>query len=173
MDTVISDYNVYWGVKDYQAVSIFDSILSLANWRDVHGNDLHTKFADPMFTSIENEDFIPLEGSPAIDAGVGMNTIKARVGELEGMEWILKQLDSMEEVDLGGHNRSACEAPDIGALEFGGVPSTLTGDVDTGDWMGWINVDYAPFLYSYSLQGWIYMDDFPTDGPGAWGYFYM
>jgi len=47
-----------------------------------------------------------------------------------------------------------------------------SGDVDTGGWMGWINAAEAPYLFVYSLPGWIYMEDFPTEAQGAWGYFY-
>jgi len=43
------------------------------------------------------------------------------------------------------------------------------GDVDTGDWMGWINVIAKPYIYSYTL-GWIYMEEPDAAAGGAWGY---
>jgi hypothetical protein len=42
-------------------------------------------------------------------------------------------------------------------------------DVDTGDWMGWINCTAAPYIFSYTL-GWIYMEEPAADAAGAWGY---
>jgi len=46
------------------------------------------------------------------------------------------------------------------------------GDVDTGDLLDWINVAAAPYLWSYSLEGWIYMHEPSCDASGAWAYFY-
>ncbi|MEX0332169.1 MAG: hypothetical protein AB3N64_12160 [Puniceicoccaceae bacterium] len=45
------------------------------------------------------------------------------------------------------------------------------GDVDTANWIGWININQAPYIWSYSLGGWIYMDEPSSAGSGAWGYF--
>jgi hypothetical protein len=46
------------------------------------------------------------------------------------------------------------------------------GDVNTGDWIGWINTAAAPYILSYSTGGWIYMEEPAADAPGAWGYFF-
>jgi len=44
------------------------------------------------------------------------------------------------------------------------------GDVDTGDWMGWINVLKTPWNYSYSLAGWFYMQESAVTASGGWVY---
>ncbi len=44
------------------------------------------------------------------------------------------------------------------------------GDIDTGDWFGWINVSLAPWLYSYSNQGWIYCPEENVYPNGSWIY---
>lgn len=44
------------------------------------------------------------------------------------------------------------------------------GDVNTGDWMGWINIKHAPWLFSYSLEGWLYHSSSFGDSAGSWFY---
>ena len=46
------------------------------------------------------------------------------------------------------------------------------GDADTGNLLGWINVNQAPHIWSYSLEDWVYMEEPAADASGAWGYFY-
>jgi len=58
-------------------------------------------------------------------------------------------------------------------LQWGGYPlSSLDGDVDTGNWLGWLNINPASYLWSYSLNGWIYMEEPAAEAVGAWAYFY-
>lgn len=52
-----------------------------------------------------------------------------------------------------------------GTSEFSGNPS---GAVDTGDFLKWLNFDYSPWVWSYSFEHWILLDqDWITPG-GAW-----
>ncbi len=49
-------------------------------------------------------------------------------------------------------------------------PVTEDGWADTGDWMGWVNVQYDPWILVVDLDKYIYM---PMDGlteQGGWGY---
>ena len=46
-------------------------------------------------------------------------------------------------------------------------------DVDTGNFLGWINASQAPWIYSDSMNKWIYCPT-PADADpsnGAWCYF--
>ena len=43
--------------------------------------------------------------------------------------------------------------------------------VDTGAWMGWLNVRHAPWLYSSSLASWLYLPESQVTGSGAWAFF--
>lgn len=46
-----------------------------------------------------------------------------------------------------------------------------TGNVDTGAWLGWLNVTNAPWIYSYSLGNYIYLNESDVDPEGgAWAY---
>jgi len=59
---------------------------------------------------------------------------------------------------------------DNGGDAWGGYPIENTdGDVNTGDWLGWINVAGEPYVYSYSL-GWIFMTEPEPEAPGSWIY---
>jgi hypothetical protein len=44
------------------------------------------------------------------------------------------------------------------------------GDADTGKWIGWINVNLAPYIWSYSLTGWMYVDEYSVTDSGMWTY---
>jgi hypothetical protein len=45
----------------------------------------------------------------------------------------------------------------------------MTGNaVDTGEFLGWLDVSYAPWIWSYNLDGWIYLPEGNVDDNGAW-----
>jgi len=44
------------------------------------------------------------------------------------------------------------------------------GDVDTGDWLGWINIQKRPWIYAYSLDSWIWINEANINDQGAWAY---
>lgn len=46
------------------------------------------------------------------------------------------------------------------------------GDVNTGDFLGWLNVISGPYVYNYSLSGWLYLPEDQVTETGAWAYFY-
>lgn len=50
--------------------------------------------------------------------------------------------------------------------------SNAEGDVNTGDFMGWLNVTLDPYLYSYTLDAWIYMEASGVSETGGWAYVY-
>jgi hypothetical protein len=43
-------------------------------------------------------------------------------------------------------------------------------DVNTGAWMGWINVFYAPWIYSYNLDQWLFIEESAVTESGGWAY---
>jgi beta-glucanase (GH16 family) len=58
--------------------------------------------------------------------------------------------------------------------EWKGLPIDASGNADTNSWLGWINVNKAPWIYSYTLGKYIYMsaateETFHTDS--QWIYF--
>jgi hypothetical protein len=119
LSTIISDYNLFWGVD--QSVLVEqpgDKLISLDQWRTLSGNDMHSRLADPLFGDIAGFDFMPADSSPAIDAAAPLDSVRAMVASLEGTSWLLAALDSLAAGDFDGNSRPMGEAPDIGAYEF-------------------------------------------------------
>ena len=61
--------------------------------------------------------------------------------------------------------------PTSGAT-WAGYPVDSLGYVDTGAWMGYINVNFAPIIWSVSLNAWMYMPEASVGNGGAWTYIY-
>lgn len=53
---------------------------------------------------------------------------------------------------------------------WGGYPKDANDDVNTGDFLGWLNVRRAPYPYSYSLNQWLYLPENQLSDNGAWLY---
>ena len=124
-NTIVSDYNIHWGVGVDSLIERQDKLLSLTNWRNSYGNDLHSAAADPQFASIDSADFRLAENSPAIDTGMPLDTLKAHLELLGDFEWILARLDSLPDDDILTNTRPAGAGPDAGAYESGADPVEL------------------------------------------------
>ena len=123
--TIVSDYNIHWGVGVESLIERQDKPLSLTNWRNSYGNDLHSVAADPQFAGIDSADFRLAENSPAIDTGMPLDTLKTHLELLGEFEWILARLDSLPDNDILTNTRPAGAGPDAGAYESGADPAEL------------------------------------------------
>jgi hypothetical protein len=64
-----SDFNIIWNSTPQQPIKfIATKYNTIANYRAVSGQELHSTQADPRFTNAAGGDFRLLAGSPAIDA---------------------------------------------------------------------------------------------------------
>jgi hypothetical protein len=52
---------------------------------------------------------------------------------------------------------------------WAGFPKASGGDVDTGDWIGWITVA-GDYVYLWSLANWAYLPELAVTTQGAWAY---
>jgi Right handed beta helix region len=125
LESIITDYNIFWGVDTTRLLERKDKNFSLGYWRSLTGNGLHSTVGDPKFTDIDSADFRLTESSPAIDSGMPPDTLKAMLIRLEGFEWILAQLDSLPGEDIRGWTRPQGAAPDAGAYETGEEPTGM------------------------------------------------
>jgi len=57
-----------------------------------------------------------------------------------------------------------------GTDTYGGYPILEGGFVDTGAWLGFLYVGDAPWVWSYSINNWLFMEEPEADSPGAWVY---
>lgn len=55
---------------------------------------------------------------------------------------------------------------------WGGYGVYPEGDVNTGAWLGWINVASNPWVYVYDMEKWIYMPEESVSSSGAWAYLF-
>ncbi|MEX0332000.1 MAG: hypothetical protein AB3N64_11305 [Puniceicoccaceae bacterium] len=59
----------------------------------------------------------------------------------------------------------------VGGEFWGGYPLfDESGNVDTGDWLSFINVASDPWIYVYNLSTYVYMPEDYVSGTGSWAY---
>jgi len=119
LGSIVSDCNILWGVDQKGIVERKEQFLSLAAWRDLAGNDRRSLDADPRFRNIDSSDFRPAPGSPAVDAGMPPDTLRAILASLGGCEWLIDQLEKLPAEDIQGVPRPQGLSPDAGAYENG------------------------------------------------------
>lgn len=75
------------------------------------------------------------------------------------------QLDNIS-IKTGEDINSGQTDPDT----YAGYPILEGGFVDTGNWLGFLYIGDAPWVWSYSLNSWVFMEEPEADTPGAWVY---
>jgi octaheme c-type cytochrome (tetrathionate reductase family) len=53
---------------------------------------------------------------------------------------------------------------------WAGYPVSPAMGVDTGSWLGWLSVEFAPWVFSYSMEKYIYLPEELVTENGAWTY---
>jgi hypothetical protein len=85
-------------------------------------------------------------------------------------EWeVLKGLDPNNPAD---RNTTAPDGTTMLETYLNGIASNQSGDVDTGDFLGWVNTAYAPYMWVYTISKWVYLEKLPENALGAWVYFF-
>lgn len=70
-------------------------------------------------------------------------------------------------VDYSGENLDPPLPP---SETWAGYPVSSAGDADTEGFIGWINVLQDPWIWSYSLSGWMYLPEGNVSESGGWAY---
>ncbi|HUU27703.1 MAG TPA: right-handed parallel beta-helix repeat-containing protein [archaeon] len=117
LETVTSDHNIFWGVKPEEMIERKERKMGMDDWRSLTGNDLHSRTADPQFVDLQRGDLNIAPTSPAINAGMPLDSVRAVLARLGGFEWILARLDSLPDEDIRKKPRPAGSLPDAGAYE--------------------------------------------------------
>ena len=55
-----------------------------------------------------------------------------------------------------------------GGTTWAGFEVDAEGFANTGDWMGWVYVNEAPYIFSYNLDKYVYIDEAAVTENGAW-----
>jgi hypothetical protein len=106
--------------------------------------------------------------NPGITAGRGL--------EFDPSEWVFGGPDSLEADTEAQQIILAQTLLSPGFYESGidptptwaGYPVDDQGKVDTLGWLALLNVATAPWVWNYSLQGWIYLPEDHVSESGAW-----
>jgi hypothetical protein len=56
------------------------------------------------------------------------------------------------------------------SLEWGGFVAGSTGYINTGDWLGWLYIERAPWMWHWGLNNWIFARDPGPNASGVWVY---
>lgn len=64
------------------------------------------------------------------------------------------------------------EGDDVGPTTWAGYDRDANGNVNTGSWMGWLNVTHEPAVWSYTLQNWVYLPEGNVTANGGWTYIF-
>ena len=116
LPSVISDYNIIWGIDTTQIVErTGERRIGLGEWRKMSGNDLHTLFADPLFVNVAAADFHLQPGSPAAGLGLPPGEVRRILSRLGGFDWVLEQLGKLPEVNLDGKPGGSSKVHSAGA----------------------------------------------------------
>ena len=60
--------------------------------------------------------------------------------------------------------------PMVSGTTWAGYSVDANGDCDTGAWLGWVNVNHKPWIWSYSLSSWMYIVEGQVTASGSWAY---
>ena len=137
---------------------------------DIYGED--GVDATPEGTSGPALDWAFADGyayrKPGITAGKGL--------DFDPAEWVFGGQDSLEAETDEARIVLAQTLLTPGSYDSGisptwaGYPMDAFGNVDTLAWMAFLNVSFAPWVWSYSLAGWIYLPEENVSDSGAWIY---
>ena len=73
-------------------------------------------------------------------------------------------------IDVSGENLTVPDTTPADPTWAGYLIHDEFGNVNTGDWLGWVNVKYKPHVYVYSLEKYLYLPEYLVDTEGAWTY---
>ena len=59
-----------------------------------------------------------------------------------------------------------------GGMTWADYPMDAAGNVDTTPWLGWINVAAGDYVWSYSLNQWMYLPEAGVTASGSWTYIF-
>ena len=73
-------------------------------------------------------------------------------------------------IDVTGQNLTVPDTAGIDTTWAGYPIYDQLGNVNTGDWLGWVNVQHKPHVYVYSMEKYLYLPEFLIDPEGGWTY---
>lgn len=90
----------------------------------------------------------------------------------DGMPDDWEVLKGLNPEDAADRNQIAADGYTMLETYLNSIGSGKSGNVDTGSFLGWVNTDYAPYLWVYAISRWVYVENFPEISAGAWAYLF-
>jgi hypothetical protein len=90
--------------------------------------------------------------------------------------WLRNELEQGWPTEENANHVWAMSVADISIVEAGGSDETwggypiVDGYINMESSLGWLNVGNAPWLYSATLNTWLYMEEPAEDANGHWVY---
>jgi hypothetical protein len=165
---------------DYIAYSDFDAPLDSRNPRDTSASAIVAAAALELYETTGEAAF--LEDAEAILDSLSSPKYIARGTPYESI--LLKASEKWGEPEVGAifadyyllvsmYRWSLVEQEPAVVTGSWASYDVLDGAfVDTGTWMGWFKYQYAPYLYNFTMEGWLYAPDGYADRNGGWFYSY-
>lgn len=128
----------------------------------VPGTDLAPLTGNPLLVNpggLEPADTQLTPGSPALAAGLVIE-------DNGGRDFFGNPVPADRPPSIGAH-----EAAEAGvAGQWAGYSYDENGWADTGNWLGWVNVAYAPWILVLDLNGYAWITEESVSNPGSWMY---
>lgn len=99
---------------------------------------------------------------PDVVATQGENSPEAWMVEHEGNQYALVKVVP---------DRGSVTLMMSSGVEWGGIAANAAGQVNTGTFLKWLYVAHQPWVWSYSLERWLYAPDPGADPTGMWTFF--
>lgn len=148
-------------VKGFSAYKVGDHV----QYHQASMMGIYDVFINTNGAEIAIENSIEVPDSPGVHVHHACNV---NISTLGGFNYIINgQVPSTFDKPVG----SRYQLIDYGsARTWSGYPVGPRGYCDTSAWMGWLWVDYAPWLWSLDLNHWIYCPTESVGESGGWVY---
>ncbi|MEX0325332.1 MAG: thrombospondin type 3 repeat-containing protein [Puniceicoccaceae bacterium] len=128
-------------------------------------------FVIEAFIRVLDNAFQPMEGTVSIPIGSEVNAFELETTLGEATFNVLQSglLIKGPQTETATITFTGLETTLNEEMSWAGWPNT-DGNVDTGGWMGWLFVSNDPWVWSYSLNKWIFLPQEYVDAGGGWVY---
>jgi len=166
---------------DFVPYSDFDAPLDSRNPRDASAAAIVAAAALELYTITGATQFVEdaesiltsLSGSDYLSEGTSYQSIilkasekwgRGEVGAIFADFYFLEALYRWRALEREGSSSGE---------SWASFPMSNNRYVDTGDWIGWLDVSFAPHVYVYDLDDWVYLTEAQAAGNrGGWLYIY-
>jgi len=170
----IEPANLNWELRDggsYTTIAPLEAGQTYKVWMvvDYTLNFMEVYIQGGQYTNQTNIGLVAFRNNPTEDQTVDKMAFGVSSGTIAAPKGVDYMLFDNVAVNTSGQDLTDPTAG-TGGMKWAGYDVNGDGDCFTGDWLGWVNVDFAPWIYSYSLQQWLFIDESKVGPGGAWIY---